>query len=145
MPVIAPSAFAWPSAAAWPWGPRAEYSEHTEHTDPTEQPVIASPMSSVFNQAGGSSRARTTMALLNLALESDSLRAWSRRLGLSEQALRTARSRGRLSPAIAGSLAEELGEDPGTWIVIAALETERESACKTRMVRRFALGDHEVR
>ncbi len=80
------------------------------------------------------------MDLLNLALERDNLRTWSRRLGLSEQALRTARSRGRLSPAIAGSLAEELNEDPAAWIVIAALETERESACKTRMVRRFGLG-----
>lgn len=79
------------------------------------------------------------MDLLNLALESDNLRGWSRRLGLSEQALRTARSRGRLSPAIAGSLAEELSEDPATWIVIAALETERESACKTRMIQRFGL------
>lgn len=78
------------------------------------------------------------MDLLNMALESDNPRAWARRLGLSEEALRTARSRGRLSPAIAGALADELQQDPATWMVIAALETERESACKARMVRHFA-------
>lgn len=82
---------------------------------------------------------RTTLALLDLALASGSLLSWSRRLGLSEQALRTARSRGRLSPAIAGALALELQMEPGPWMVIAALETERQSACKARMSRHFGL------
>ena len=84
--------------------------------------------------------ARSTMVLLSLALASDGLVAWARRLGLSEQALRTARSRGRLSPAIAGALALELQHDPGAWMVVAALETERQSACKTRMLKHFGLG-----
>jgi hypothetical protein len=95
-------------------------------------------MTIIFNQPDGPSRASTTMELLNMALKKDNLRAWARRLGLSEEALRTARSRGRLSPMIAGALAEDLQQGPAKWIVIAALETERESACKKRMVQRFA-------
>ncbi|MBT2323938.1 hypothetical protein J7E62_16450 [Variovorax paradoxus] len=94
-------------------------------------------MTSVFNQPAASGRAPTTMDLLDMALEKDNLRAWARRLELSEEALRTARSRGRLSPVIAGALAEDLELDPAKWIVIAVLETDRESACKTRMVQRF--------
>jgi hypothetical protein len=97
-------------------------------------------MTSIFNQSDLPARASTTMDLLNMALKTDNLRAWARRLELSEEALRTARSRGRLSPMIAGALAEDLHQDPARWIVIAALETERESACKTRMIRRFAAG-----
>jgi hypothetical protein len=34
-------------------------------------------------------------------------------------------------------LAEDLGEDPSVWMVIAALETERESECRVRMQKRF--------
>lgn len=95
-------------------------------------------MTSIFNQSHTFRRAITTMDLLKMALEKDNLRVWARKLGLSEEALRTARSRGRLSPVIAGALAEDLQQDPAQWIVIAALETERESACKTRMVQRFS-------
>jgi len=46
--------------------------------------------------------------------------------------------RGHISPAIAGALAEELGEDAAEWIVVAALESERDSACKDRMLKRFS-------
>jgi hypothetical protein len=83
-------------------------------------------------------RPATTMDLLSLALERGNVRTWARRLGLSEEALRTARFRGRLSPSVAGALAEELKQDPAKWIVIAALEGDRESACKARMVHRFS-------
>lgn len=79
-------------------------------------------MTSIFNQPDLPPRARTTMDLLNMALETDNLRAWARRLDLSEEALRTARSRGRLSPMIAAALAEGLHQDPARWIAIAALE-----------------------
>jgi hypothetical protein len=94
-------------------------------------------MTSIFNQPPSDCPAPTTMDLLDKALEQDNLRAWALRLGLSEEALRTARSRGRLSPVIAGALAEDLHLDPAQWIIIAVLETERDSACKTRMVQRF--------
>lgn len=81
---------------------------------------------------------QTTMNLLEKALESHPAAYWHERLRLSRNALHSAKHRGNLSPAIAGALAEELGEDSKKWIVIAALESERESACKARMVRKLA-------
>lgn len=83
---------------------------------------------------------QTTLELLNAALKIKSSSAWAAQLSLSENALRTAKHRGNLSPAIAGALAEELGEPVEKWIVIAALESERDSACKSRMVRKFLSG-----
>lgn len=83
---------------------------------------------------------QTTMELLEAALQKKNSTEWATQLKLSGNALRTAKHRGNLSPAIAGALAEELGEDPQKWIVIAALESERESACKTRMVKKFLTG-----
>lgn len=81
---------------------------------------------------------QTTLNLLANALKTDpNIATWTKRLGLSGKALYNARDRGHLSPAIAGALAEELGQDPKEWIVVAALESERESACKTRMVKRM--------
>lgn len=80
---------------------------------------------------------QTTLNLLDDAMKVQGLSDWAARLGLSKRALYTARDRGHLSPAIAGALAEELGKDPKEWIVLAALESERDSACKTRMVSRM--------
>ncbi len=79
----------------------------------------------------------STMNLLNSALEIQNIAAWTAKLGLSKQALYTARDRGHLSPAIAGALADEMGQDVKEWIVVAALESERDSACKTRMLKRL--------
>jgi hypothetical protein len=79
------------------------------------------------------------MDLLDRALQHSSLYEWQRLLGLSSQALYSARRRGNLSPAIAGALAEYLGEPVEKWIVIAALEGERDSACKERMLTRYDL------
>ncbi|EPS3437876.1 hypothetical protein ACVD54_004902 [Enterobacter mori] len=76
-----------------------------------------------------------TMQLLEDALAINPVPFWTEKLKLSRGALHTAKTRGHLSPAIAGALAEELGKDPRDWIVIAALESEKESACKSRMVR----------
>lgn len=80
---------------------------------------------------------KSTMNLLDTALNSQPAPYWTEKLKLSRSALHTAKTRGHLSPAIAGALAEELGEDAQKWIVIAALESERDSACKTRMVRKI--------
>lgn len=77
---------------------------------------------------------KKTADLLKKALSQEEMPYWTKKLGLARQTLHTAKVRGRLSPAIAGALAEELGEDSDAWIVIAALEGERESACKSRMV-----------
>lgn len=80
---------------------------------------------------------KSTMDLLDKALSQHPAPYWHERLKLNRSALHVAKTRGHVSPAIAGALAEEMGEDPQPWIVLAALESERESACKTRMVRRF--------
>ena len=80
-----------------------------------------------------------SIELLDKALETASAAEWQRRLGLSDATLYVARSRGSLSPSVAGALAEELGEDVDRWIVIAALEGERNSNCKERMLNRYEL------
>lgn len=81
---------------------------------------------------------QSTLELLDAALLQHPVPYWTEKLKLSRSALHTAKLRGNLSPAIAGALAEELGQDVKTWIVVAALESERESACKTRMLKRVA-------
>lgn len=81
---------------------------------------------------------QTTMSLLDTATAIKDLSAWADDLGLSKRVLYTAKYREHLSPAVAGALAERLGEDVERWIVIAALESEKDSACKTQMVRRLA-------
>lgn len=78
-----------------------------------------------------------TMNLLAQALELKNVAEWTKELGLSKQALYNAKERGHLSPAIAGALADVLGQNPKDWIVVAALESERDSACKDRMVSRL--------
>lgn len=83
---------------------------------------------------------QNTMELLDKALEMHPAPWWHKKLNLSRNALHNAKIRGNVSPAIAGALAEELGEPVEKWIVIAALESERESACKSRMVRKFITG-----
>ena len=77
------------------------------------------------------------MNLLDTALAQQPAPFWTQRLKLARNTLHTAKVRGHLSPAIAGALAEELGEDAREWIVVAALESERDSACKTRMIKRL--------
>lgn len=81
---------------------------------------------------------QTTLNLLDEAIKVQGLSDWAARLGLSKRALYTARDRGHLSPAIAGALADELGQDAKEWIVVAALESERDSACKTRMLKKMS-------
>lgn len=83
---------------------------------------------------------KTTMELLEKALSQQPAPYWTQRLNLARTTLATAKVREHLSPAIAGALAEEMGEDAQKWMVIAALEGERESACKSRMVRKFLIG-----
>lgn len=80
---------------------------------------------------------QTTMNLLDAALKQHPAPFWTEKLKLSRSAIHTAKTRGNLSPAIAGALAEELGEDSKDWMVIAALESERDSACKERMLKRW--------
>lgn len=79
----------------------------------------------------------STLQLLEKAELVKPIPEWVRELKLSRNALNNARSRGHLSPAIAGSIAEKLGENVDRWIVIAALESEKDSACKTSMLSRL--------
>lgn len=80
---------------------------------------------------------KNTLELLDKALEMHPSPYWVKQLNLSRNALHSSRQRGNLSPAVAGALAEAMGLDPVPWIAIAALEGEKDSACKSRMVRRF--------
>lgn len=83
---------------------------------------------------------QSTMDLLAKAEEIKDLSAWAQTLGLAKRSLYTAKYRGSLSPAVAGALAEEMGEKPEPWMLIAALEGEKDSACKSRMVKKFLTG-----
>jgi hypothetical protein len=90
---------------------------------------------------------QTTMNLLHIAEQrfpDMNLSDWAAKLGLSKRALYTAKDRGHLSPAVAGAFAEELEEDSREWIVVAALESERDSACKTRMLKRITGGARKL-
>lgn len=80
---------------------------------------------------------QTTMNLLDEALQQQPAPYWHAKLKLSRNALHNARLRGHVSPAIAGALATEMGQDPREWIVVAALESERDSACKTKMIKQL--------
>ena len=66
----------------------------------------------------------TTLELLSRALEKKTQTAWAKDMGIAPTSLASAKHRGHLSPALAGLLANELGENPVKWIVIAALEQE---------------------
>lgn len=78
-----------------------------------------------------------TMQLLAKAEKVATLYEWHHRLGLHEQTLYSAKKKGRLTPAIAGAIAEQIGEDVGKWIIVAAIETERDSACRERMAKLY--------
>lgn len=78
-----------------------------------------------------------TMKLLNKALEFKTIPAWTTELGLSRDALYTSKTRGHLSPSVAGAIAEKMGFDAIKWIAVAALESERDSTCAARMKRKF--------
>lgn len=80
-----------------------------------------------------------TMQLLEAATNVKPIPEWTRSLSLSEKALYNAQYRGHLSPSIAFSIAEELGLDADAWGLIAAAESEKDSACAERMKKRLAV------
>lgn len=80
---------------------------------------------------------QSTINLLDAALKKHPAQYWHEKLKINRNALHNARMRGHISPAIAGALAEEMGEDPEKWMVIAALESDKDSACKSRMIARI--------
>jgi len=62
------------------------------------------------------------------------LAAYSRAIGLNPNALSQAKANGRLSPATAAALAQELGESPSKWAMQAIAEGERSAALRRRIV-----------
>ena len=78
---------------------------------------------------------QSTMQLLQRALEKHTAAELARRIGVDRQIFTNAKTRGNLSPAVAGALADEMGEDSMGWVAVAALEAERDSPCKSRAIR----------
>lgn len=83
---------------------------------------------------------KSTMDLLDQALKVKTPPEWARSLGLERTALHNAKRREHLSPAVAYALAEELGENAEQWALVAAVESEKDSACRQRMARRVLGG-----
>lgn len=79
---------------------------------------------------------RTTLELLDKAMQTyTSQRALSAALGFSPATIGTARTRGRLSPTVAGLLAAALGEDQVFWIALAGIEGDKPSASRDKLLR----------
>ena len=74
-------------------------------------------MTTCCSQVKKEAEMKSTADLLKKALSKEEMPYWTKKLGLARQTLHTAKVRGRLSPAIAGALAEELGEALGPFFV----------------------------
>lgn len=74
-----------------------------------------------------------SMQLLEKALQIQTAASWAHRLNITRQTFTNAKRVERLSPALAGNLAIELGEDPEHWIAVAAIEAEKESPLLQRL------------
>lgn len=78
----------------------------------------------------------TTLDLLARAMvDSPSSAALARELHVDRTALVKARERGRLSPTLAGQLAQKLGEDATRWTALAALEAEPATTARDKLRR----------
>lgn len=74
-----------------------------------------------------------SLDLMNKALEKQSASDWARKFGITSATFTNAKARGHLSPALAGNLAIELGEDAAEWMAIAAIESEKDSPLVRRL------------
>lgn len=74
-----------------------------------------------------------TADLLKYALEKRRASDWARHFNLTPATFTNAKHAGRLSPVLAGSIAQDLGEDAIKWIAIAALEAERGNPLQERL------------
>lgn len=77
----------------------------------------------------------TTMDLFDKALSKQPAADWAKALNITRQTFSMAKKANRLSPALAGNLAIELGESPEHWIAIAAIEAEKKSPLLERLKR----------
>lgn len=103
-------------------------ADYAVYRNPSQHPTACNPSKKAT---------MNTMQLLQKAESIATLYEWHRRLGLHEQTLYSAKKKGRLTPAIAGAIAEQIGEDVGRWIIVAAIETERPTACRDRMAKLY--------
>lgn len=74
-----------------------------------------------------------TIDLLNKALEIRNAAQWCSRFNMTRASITNAKKRGRLSPALAGNLAMEIGADPIFWAAVAAAEAEPEGPMRERL------------
>lgn len=82
---------------------------------------------------------QNTMELLDRALNVKHAAAWANDLNITRATFSMAKKAGRLSPALAGNLAIELGENAEHWIAIAAIEAEKKTALLERLKARQAI------
>lgn len=75
----------------------------------------------------------STTDLLKMALEKKTASEWARLYNLTPGTFTNAKTRGRLSPVLAGNIAIDLGENPDHWMAVAAIEAERESPLRDRL------------
>ncbi len=76
---------------------------------------------------------QTTQELVAKALDTHPAPYWHKALGVNRNLLHNAKAQGGLSPSVAGAIALELGEDWQAWVITAALESAKQSACTERM------------
>jgi hypothetical protein len=74
-----------------------------------------------------------TSDLIALAEQRGTLADTSRALGVNADALAMARYRGKLSPALAATLAAYLGEPVARWTLAAVAESERSAPLRRRL------------
>ena len=77
---------------------------------------------------------KSTIELLDRALRTHKASDWARRYNITQATFNNARKRGFLSSTLAGNLAIDLGEDAQQWMAIAAIESERESPLRERLI-----------
>ena len=76
----------------------------------------------------------TTMQLLDKALTIEpNMSELCRKIETARSAISVAKHHGRLTPVIAGNLANFLGEDVTRWIAIAAIESAPDTPSKRRL------------
>lgn len=77
-----------------------------------------------------------SIELLDRALKTKTISDWARTFNVVPSTLTNARRAGRLSPALAGNFAIELGESAEHWIAIAAIEAEKKTPLLERLQSR---------
>lgn len=85
---------------------------------------------------------QSTMTLLNRALAVAPIPTWTEKLHLSRDAISNAKSKGHLTPVIAGALAAELEEDVAQWTTVAVIEGAKDSPAKRALMKKLKAMKH---